>query len=68
MAVHLSFHGQEESRRLISAVELPKGDSLRRRGMKEFSLGDESSRGKQYGILGIPWDGGASLGRPGARY
>jgi formiminoglutamase/agmatinase len=68
VAVHLSFHGQEESRRLISAVELPKGDSLRRTGVKEFSLGDESSRGKQYGILGIPWDGGASLGRPGARY
>jgi formiminoglutamase/agmatinase len=23
---------------------------------------------KNFGILGVPWDGGASLGRPGARY
>ena len=23
---------------------------------------------KHFGILGFPWDGGASLGRPGARY
>jgi formiminoglutamase/agmatinase len=23
---------------------------------------------KNFGILGFPWDGGASLGRPGARY
>lgn len=25
-------------------------------------------KGEHYGILGFPWDGGASLGRPGARY
>lgn len=25
-------------------------------------------RGKKFGIVGFPWDGGASLGRPGARF
>lgn len=34
----------------------------------EFSIGNEDLCRKKYGILGVPWDGGASLGRPGARY
>lgn len=32
------------------------------------SIGDENLSRKKYGILGVPWDGGASRGRPGARY
>lgn len=33
-----------------------------------FSIGNETESKSKYGIFGIPWDGGASLGRPGARY
>lgn len=32
------------------------------------TIGDERTSLRKYGILGVPWDGAASLGRPGARY
>ncbi len=31
-------------------------------------IGDEKTAVQKFGILGVPWDTGASLGRPGARY
>ena len=34
----------------------------------EINAGKEKQATKKFGILGVPWDGGASLGRPGSRY
>jgi agmatinase len=34
----------------------------------EINVGKEGQAKKRFGIFGVPWDGGASLGRPGSRY
>ena len=34
----------------------------------EINVGNEEQATKRFGIFGVPWDGGASLGRPGSRY
>ena len=34
----------------------------------EINAGKEKQATKKFGIFGVPWDGGASLGRPGSRY
>lgn len=34
----------------------------------ELYIGNEHQARRKYAILGVPWDGGSSFGRPGSRY